>query len=45
MMDEKEQAVFDGRPGSARTVFPHVEDHNFYIEHWALGVFWRIPGD
>jgi pyruvate,water dikinase len=22
-------------------VFPYVEDHNFYIEHWALGVFWR----
>jgi pyruvate, water dikinase len=22
-------------------VFPYVENHNFYIEHWSLGVFWR----
>ena len=41
MMDEEAQAVFDGKLGLARTVFPYVEDHNFYIEHWALGVFWR----
>ena len=41
MMDEDAQAVFDGKLGLARTVFPYVEDHNFYIEHWALGVFWR----
>ena len=27
------------RPG--RTVFPYVENHNFYIEHWTMGVFWR----
>ncbi|QYZ69083.1 PEP-utilizing enzyme [Neotabrizicola shimadae] len=41
MMDEEAQAVFDGKLGLSRTVFPYVEDHNFYIEHWALGVFWR----
>ena len=41
MMDEDAQGVFDGKLGLARTVFPYVEDHNFYIEHWALGVFWR----
>ncbi len=41
MMDADAQAVFDGKLGLARTVFPYVEDHNFYIEHWALGVFWR----
>ncbi|WP_238364139.1 PEP-utilizing enzyme [Mesobacterium pallidum] len=41
MMDEEAQEVFDGKLGLARTVFPYVEDHNFYIEHWALGVFWR----
>jgi pyruvate, water dikinase len=22
-------------------VYPYVEDHNFYIEHWTMGVFWR----
>ena len=41
MMGDEAQAVFDGKLGLARTVFPYVEDHNFYIEHWALGVFWR----
>lgn len=41
MMDAEAQEIFDGKLGLARTVFPYVEDHNFYIEHWALGVFWR----
>ena len=22
-------------------MFPYVENHNFYIEHWSMGVFWR----
>jgi pyruvate,water dikinase len=22
-------------------VYPYVENHNFYIEHWTMGVFWR----
>ena len=25
----------------ARKVFHYVENHNFYIEHWGLSVFWR----
>ncbi|MCB1382838.1 MAG: hypothetical protein KDJ73_07890 [Notoacmeibacter sp.] len=41
LMDEEAQAVFDGKLGLSRVVFPYVEDHNFYIEHWAMGVFWR----
>lgn len=41
MMDEDAQAAFDAKLGLSRTVFPYVEDHNFYIEHWALGTFWR----
>ena len=41
MMSPEAQEVFDGKLGLSRTVFPYVEDHNFYIEHWALGVFWR----
>lgn len=35
------QAAFDGKLGLARVVFPYVENHNFYIEHWAMCVFWR----
>jgi pyruvate,water dikinase len=34
-------ATFQGKLGLARTVYPYVEDHNFYIEHWTMGVFWR----
>jgi pyruvate,water dikinase len=33
--------TFHGKLGLARTVYPYVEDHNFYIEHWTMGVFWR----
>jgi pyruvate,water dikinase len=33
--------AFDGKLGLARTVFPYVENHNFYIEHWSMSVFWR----
>lgn len=36
-------ATFQGKLGLARTVYPYVEDHNFYIEHWTMGVFWRPP--
>ncbi|WP_417562963.1 PEP-utilizing enzyme [Microbacterium sp.] len=32
---------FRGKLELARTVYPYVENHNFYIEHWTMGVFWR----
>jgi pyruvate,water dikinase len=41
MMDPEAQEVFQGKLGLARVVYPYVEDHNFYIEHWSMGVFWR----
>jgi pyruvate, water dikinase len=41
LIDGEALAAFDGKLGLARTVFPYVEDHNFYIEHWSMGVFWR----
>ena len=41
MMDADAQEAFQGKLGLARVVFPYVEDHNFYIEHWSMGVFWR----
>jgi pyruvate,water dikinase len=41
LLDGDALATFDGKLGLARTVFPYVEDHNFYIEHWSMGVFWR----
>lgn len=41
LMEPEAQEVFQGKLGLARTVFPYVENHNFYIEHWSMGVFWR----
>jgi pyruvate, water dikinase len=35
------QAQFDAKLGLAATAYPYVENHNFYIEHWTMGVFWR----
>lgn len=29
----------------ARRVFHYVENHNFYVEHWGLSVFWRKMRD
>jgi pyruvate,water dikinase len=39
--DDEARGVFDEKLGLSRLVFPYVEDHNFYIEHWSLSVFWR----
>ena len=36
---------FDAKRGLAATAYPYVENHNFYIEHWTMGVFWRKVRD
>jgi pyruvate,water dikinase len=41
LLNKDVRPVFEQKLGLARTVFPYVENHNFYIEHWSLGVFWR----
>jgi pyruvate, water dikinase len=41
LLPKDARPVFEQKLGLARTVFPYVENHNFYIEHWSLGVFWR----
>ena len=38
--DEDRQA-FHEKLGLARVVFPYVENHNFYIEHWTMSLIWR----
>ena len=35
------RAAFEDKLGLARTVFPYIENHNFYVEHWLQSVFWR----
>jgi pyruvate, water dikinase len=41
MLPDDERSDFDQRLALARMVFPFVEDHNFYIDHRYLTVFWN----
>jgi pyruvate,water dikinase len=41
MLSQESRRAFDERLDLARTVFPYVESHNFYIEHWYFTVFWN----
>lgn len=38
---DEDRDSFQQKLGLARTVFPYVENHNFYIEHWSHSVVWR----
>jgi len=38
---EEERAAFDQMLGLCRTVFPYVEDHKFYCEHWFTTRFFQ----
>lgn len=41
LLSEEEAAQFDELLGLARRVFPYIEEHNIYVEHWAHAVFWQ----
>lgn len=41
LLDSDQLAQFDAKRGLAATAYPYVENHNFYIEHWTMSVFWR----
>ena len=41
LQNEEEIGGFDQLLGTARTVFPYVENHLFYVEHWFHSVFWN----
>lgn len=38
---DDDRAAFDSLIGLARKVFPFVEDHNFYVEHYHHSIFWE----
>ena len=38
---EEDRKQFDELLGTAKTVFPYVENHLFYVEHWFHSVFWN----
>jgi pyruvate,water dikinase len=41
LSDDEARQAFDEALGLSRTVFPYVESHNFYVEHWYHTVFWN----
>lgn len=43
--DDETRAQFEGKLRLARTVFPYVENHNFYVEHWGHSIIWRKMRD
>jgi pyruvate,water dikinase len=45
LLSEAERNVFDEPLALARTVFPHIENHNFYLDHWYHTVFWNKVRD
>ncbi len=38
---DEDREAFDQLVELARTVYPYVENHNFYVEHWHHGMFWN----
>lgn len=38
---DEDRANFDGLITLATKVFPYVESHNFYVEHWHHSIFWK----
>src|SRR5699024_909131 len=41
LLEPDRQSQFDAILELARTVYPHIEEHNIYVEHWGHAVFWR----
>jgi len=41
LLTDEEAAQFDELLGLARKVFPYIEEHNIYVEHWTHTVFWE----
>lgn len=38
---DEDQEAFAQKLGLAKVVFPYVENHNFYVEHWSHSVLYR----
>ncbi len=38
---DEDRATFDQLLGTSKTVFPYVENHLFYVEHWFHSIFWK----
>ncbi len=38
---DEDRQTYDQLHGTAKTVFPYVENHLFYVEHWFHSLFWN----
>jgi pyruvate,water dikinase len=41
LTSDEDRQTFDQMLGTAKTVFPYVENHLFYVEHWFHSLFWN----
>ncbi|MGC5033609.1 PEP-utilizing enzyme [Micromonospora sp. DT229] len=41
LLTDAEATQFDELLSLARRVFPYIEEHNIYVEHWSHAVFWQ----
>jgi len=41
LLSDEDKQTFDQLLGTSRTVFPYVENHLFYVEHWFHSIFWN----
>ncbi len=45
LLSQEEARRFDEALGLSRAVFPYIEEHNIYVEHWSHAVFWEKVRD
>jgi len=38
---DEDRQTFDQLQGTSKLVFPYVENHLFYVEHWFHSIFWN----
>ncbi|WP_234186732.1 PEP-utilizing enzyme [Shinella sp. NM-101] len=41
LLNPAEAQRFDDALNLSRAVFPYIEEHNIYVEHWTHAVFWK----
>jgi pyruvate,water dikinase len=41
IVSDEDRKTFDDLLNTAKTVFPYVENHLFYVEHWFHSIFWN----
>jgi pyruvate,water dikinase len=45
LLDPQETVAFDEALALSRKVFPYIEEHNIYVEHWSHTAFWEKVRD